>query len=538
VSGTLVNALMVLGFVLLGGAFAAAEIALVSLREGQVKALRERGRRGERLAKLVGDPNRFLAAVQVGVTLAGFFSAAFGAATLAAPVADLFLRWGVPDGLADTLAFVVVTVLISYVSLVLGELAPKRLALQRAEGFALVAAGPLDRIATAFRPVIWLLSRTTDLVVRLAGGDPRANRGTITEEELRGLVAAHESLTGEERTLIDEVFAAGERQVREVMVPRTEVDFLDAGMTVSRAVRLVQESPHSRYPVVRRDPDDVAGFVHIRDLLAPDVPGGRAATVGALAREVKRLPGTKKVLAALSELRREGHHLAIVEDEYGGTDGIVTLEDLIEEVIGEIRDEYDEASAAPARPGGPAEVDGLLNLDDFAEQTGLRLPEGPYETAAGWVMWRLGRLPRLGDEPGLDGWTVEVVGLDGRRASRLRVVPPEPAAAAPGGAAPPGPATPRPDGAGSGRAEDRDRRGVVPVAGPVTEPASARLAQSTDLGDPPATPADPDGPAGPGGGGAGGPGGGGAHAAGPEDGPRPERGPVRRRTAGSTVPRP
>ena len=430
-SGTLVDALLVLAFVLLGGAFAAAEIALVSLREGQVRVLRERGRSGERLARLTADPNRFLAAVQVGVTLAGFFSAAFGAATLAGPLADRLLAWGVPDGLADTLAFVGVTILISYFSLVLGELAPKRLGLQRAEAVALVAAGPLDRIATIVRPLIWLLSRTTDLVVRLLGGDPRANREAITEEELRGLVAAHESLTGEERKLIDDVFAAGERQVREVMLPRTEVDFLDVGTTVSRAARLAMEAPHSRYPVVRRDSDDVVGFVHIRDLLAPDLPGGRAASVGDLTREVKRLPGTKKVLGALSEMRREGHHLAIVEDEYGGTDGIVTLEDLIEEVIGEIRDEYDEAGAAPARPGGPAEVDGLLNLDDLAEQTGLRLPDGPYETAAGWVMWRLGRLPARGDVIRVDGWSVEVLDLDGRRASRLRVVPPEPDAEPP-----------------------------------------------------------------------------------------------------------
>jgi putative hemolysin len=436
VSGTLVDALLVLGFVLLGGAFAAAEIALVSLRESQVKALRERGRRGERLARLAADPNRFLAAVQVGVTLAGFFSAAFGAATLAGPVADVLLGWGVPDGLADTIAFIGITILISYFSLVLGELAPKRLGLQRAESVALLAAAPLDRIATIVRPLIWLLSRTTDLVVRLLGADPKANRQAITEEELRGLVAAHESLTGDERKLIDQVFAAGERQVREVMLPRTEVDFLDVGTTVSRAARLAMEAPHSRYPVVRRDSDDVVGFVHIRDLLAPDLPGGRAASVGDLTREVKRLPGTKKVLAALSEMRREGHHLAIVEDEYGGTDGIVTLEDLIEEVIGEIWDEYDEAGSAPARPGGPAEVDGLLNLDDLAEQTGLRLPDGPYETAAGWAMWRLGRLPARGDVVRVEGWTVEVLDLDGRRASRLRVVPPEPDAPSPVPAAP------------------------------------------------------------------------------------------------------
>ena len=426
-SAALLNVLLVLGFILLGGMFAAAEIALVSLRESQVRALSEQGRRGQRLAKLTSDPNRFLAAVQVGVTLAGFFSAAFGASTLSPPVADWLVGLGLGRGAARTFAFIGITVAISYVSLVLGELAPKRIGLQRAESVALLAAAPLDRIGTLFRPVIWLLSRTTNLVVRLAGADPGANRGKITEEELRGLVAAHESLSGDERKLIDEVFAAGERRVREVMVPRTEVEFIEAGMTISRAAKIAMEAPHSRYPVIGQDYDDVVGFVHIRDLFAPDVTGGRAATVGQLARQVTRLPGTKKVLPALSEMRREGHHLAIVVDEYGGTDGIVTLEDLIEEVIGEIRDEYDRESAdRPAWPGGVAEVDGLLNLDEFAEQTGLRLPEGPYETAAGYLMARLGRLPAVHDSVEHEGWTIAVSELDGRRVARLRVTPPAP----------------------------------------------------------------------------------------------------------------
>ena len=471
-SGTWLDALLVFAFVLLGGCFAAAEIALVSLREGQVRSLSERGARGERLARLVSDPNRFLAAVQVGVTLAGFFSAAFGAATLAEPLGDQLVWWGMPEGLAHTVSFIVVTIFISYVALVFGELAPKRLGLQRGEAVALAAAGPLDRIATLARPVIWLLSRTTDVVVRIAGGDPRANREAITDEELRGLVAAHESLPPDERKLIDDVFDAGDRQVREVMVPRTEVDFLEVGTSVSRAARIAREAPHSRYPVYGRDSDDVVGFVHIRDLLDPDVPGGRAATVGGLARDVKRLPGTKKVLSALSEMRREGHHLAIVEDEYGGTDGIVTLEDLIEELIGEIRDEYDEVGAAPARPGGPAEVDGLLNLDDLAEQTGLRLPEGPYETAAGWAMWKLGRLPVRGDvlterpDAAEGAWTVEILELDGRRVARLRVVPPEapapaeptqpPAATAPDRTRDPA-ASPPPEQRDSAGSASRDR---------------------------------------------------------------------------------
>ena len=423
---------MVVVFVLIGGFFAGAEIALVSLREGQVKALAERGgRRGKAVQRLLHDPNRFLSAVQVGVTLAGFFSAAFGASTLSEPLAGWLVGRGVGEGLSSTIALVLVTIAISYLSLVVGELTPKRLALQRAEGFSLLVAAPLNAIATLSRPVIWLLSKSTDVLVRLAGGDPKVSGESISQEELRDLVAAHESLSSDERRLIDEVFRAGEREVREVMTPRTEVGFVDASMTASRAAKQVADSNWSRFPVVGRDEDDVVGFVHVRDLFLPNHPAGRAATVGDLAREVKRLPGTAGVLTALSEMRRENHHLAIVIDEYGGTDGIVTLEDLIEEVIGEIYDEYDEEVAPEDRqpPGGPREVDGLLNLDDFTEATGLELPDGPYETAAGFVLAELGRLPEVGDAIEVEGRRIEVIELDGRRIARLRVdPPPEPAA--------------------------------------------------------------------------------------------------------------
>ncbi|MGY1602646.1 hemolysin family protein [Geodermatophilus sp. SYSU D00815] len=423
------NIVMVVVFVLIGGAFAGAEIALVSLRESQVRALSERGRRGQALQRLLGDPNRFLAAVQVGVTVAGFFSAAFGASTLARPVADWLEGFGMGEGLAGTLALVLVTIAISYLSLVVGELTPKRLALQRAEGFSLAVAAPLNTIAKLFRPIVWLLSKSTDLLVRLLGGDPRVSGESISQEELRDLVAAHESLGSDERRLIGEVFRAGDREVREVMTPRTEVTFLEAGMTASRAAKLVADSNWSRYPVVGRDQDDVVGFVHVRDLFLPSHPAGRAATVGDLAREVRRLPGTARVLVALSEMRRENQHLAIVVDEYGGTDGIVTLEDLIEEVIGEIYDEYDAdvAPEGPGRPDGPQEVDGLLNLDDFTEVTGVRLPEGPYETVAGYVLAELGRLPEVGDTVEHDGRTFTVLELDGRRIARLSVSrPPAP----------------------------------------------------------------------------------------------------------------
>jgi putative hemolysin len=436
-NSTVFNVCIVLALILVEGLFVAAEIALVSLREGQARAMAEAGRRGQSVARLVEDPNRFLAAVQIGVTSTALLSSAFGAVTLSESAKDSLVRHGLGSGLSGAIGIIGVTLVISFVTLVVGELVPKRLALQRPEGAALLFGPTLDRLATVARPVIWLLSKCTNGLVRILGGDPQAGREAISEDELRGLVAAHESLSSDERRLIDEVFAAGERSVSEVMLSRTEVVFLEASMTVSRAAKLAGDTPHSRYPVIGQNSDDVLGFVHIRDLLLGGAGSdGRSRVVGDLAREVKRLPGSKKVLSALSEMRREGHHLAIVEDEYGGTDGIVTLEDLIEEVIGDIRDEYDRDSEASRRlTGGVVEVDGRCNLDEFAEFTGVALPDGPYETAAGFVVAELGRLPSVGDRVTVADHQLEVLEVDGHRAARLRVEPvpdpeptPEPAA--------------------------------------------------------------------------------------------------------------
>ena len=438
---TLLNIGVVVVLILIEGLFVAAEIALVSLRESQVQALESTGRRGAAVARLVRDPNRVLAAVQIGVTSTALLSSAFGAVTLSEEAKKFLIDHGWSSGLAGATGIIGVTLIISFVTLVLGELAPKRLALQRAERAAGFFAPPLNRIAAIFRPVIWLLSKSTDGVVRLLGGDPQAQREPITEEELRGLVAAHQSLTSVERRLIDDVFAAGERSISEVMIPRTEVTFLDGSMTVSKAAKVARESPHSRYPVIGRGQDDVLGFVHIRDLLLPAVRHDRDRTVASLAREVKALPGSKQVLPALSEMRREGHHMAIVADEYGGTDGIVTLEDLIEEVIGDIRDEYDQEEAEPRRlAGGEVEIDGKLNLDEIAEISGMELPEGPYATVAGYVMAELGRLPQVGDTVEHDGVRLTVVRTEGHRVARLRLTP-RPAEPS---------ATPQPDSAQAG----------------------------------------------------------------------------------------
>ncbi len=415
------NIALVVAFVLVGGVFAAAEIALVSLRESQVRAMAERSRRGHTVAELNADPNRFLSSVQVGVTLAGFLSAAFGGATLSGDLAPVLVSWGLPEGAAGPVALVLVTVAISYLSLVFGELAPKRLALQRSEAFALALGPMIDLISRVSRPVIWVLSKSTNAVVRLLGGDPTAQREQMSDEELRELVHQHETLGEEERRIVEDVFEAGDRQIREVMIPRTEVDFLDAGMPVYKAAKYAYTQPHSRYPVTRGSVDDVIGFVHVRDLLDPDM-AGRSVRVEELARDTLVLPGTRPVLAALADMRREGTHLAIVADEYGGTAGIVTMEDLVEELVGDIRDEYDvEESETTRHHGGEVEVDGLLNLDDFEDETGVELPEGPYETVAGYIVAQLGRLPEIGDCVEHEGARLEVREVEGRRVSRVRV---------------------------------------------------------------------------------------------------------------------
>ncbi|GAB2498631.1 hemolysin family protein [Streptosporangium sandarakinum] len=437
-NGVVANIALVLLFILIGGFFAAAEMAMVSLRESQVRRLGSRGRRGARAARLARDPNRFLSAVQIGVTVATMLSAAFGADTLARGLVPAVAGWGVPATVAAPLSLVLVTLAISYFSLVLGELAPKRLALQRAEGISLLVAPFLDRMAALSRPVIWALSKSTDGVVKLLGGNPEEDREAITTEELRDMVVGHQELTADERHLIAEVFAAGKRQLREVMLPRTEVEFMSADTRLAEAAVLAAAMPHSRFPVYRDSYDDVVGFVHIRDLLDP-VLTGSIEPISELVpiRPVKLVPTTKRLMATLSEMRREGHHLAIVVDEYGGTAGIVTMEDLVEELIGDIRDEHDVEDKPVVLPAGEVELDGLANLDVVAAETGIRLPDGPYETLGGFVMATLGHLPAMGERVEIPGFELSVTGMDGRRVSRVRVkrrLPPaepaEPAGAA------------------------------------------------------------------------------------------------------------
>ena len=421
---TWVNLGLVLLAVLIGGVFAATEIALVSLRESQLHGLRRQGARGAKVAALARDPNTFLAAVQIGVTVAGFLSAAFGASTLAPGVAPLLESAGLAAGVADVLALIGVTLLIAFLSLVLGELVPKRLALQRAARFSLALAPPLLIFADLMRPVIWLLSATTNAVVRMLGGDPQLKKEEMPVEELRDLLGAHPGLAGDERKILDEVITATDRTLREVMRPRADVAFLKGTQSIPEAIAQVRVTPYTRYPITGRSVDDVIGFVHVRDLLDPESSPG-ARTVADLARPIECLPGTNRLLPALTQLRHTGVHIAVVIDEYGGTDGIVTLEDLVEELVGEMRDDRDRNGPATGAAGLDAGrlVDASLNIEDFAELTGIELEDGPYETAAGFLIDRLARLPVVGDFVPVGTRRLRVAEIEGLRVTTIEVMP-------------------------------------------------------------------------------------------------------------------
>lgn len=418
--GALISIAIVLGLIALGGIFVAAEIALISLRESQVKQLASKGKRGARVAKLASNPNRFLAAVQVGITLCGFLSAAFGAEQLGTYVIPALKRAGFSEQASEILSIVGITLVIVYISLVFGELVPKRLALFKTEKIALATAAIIDRVAIVFKPIIWLLSHSTDLIVRIFGITAQSQRTKISDVELMELVSGHTDLSAEEREIVEEVFNTSDRLIHEVMVPRTEVDFLDASLTISEARKSAAELAHSRYPVVRGSSDEIIGFLHVRDLLNPKLDDAQI-TIMEIIRNVIFLPGTKGVLPALTEMRSKRQHIAIVLDEYGGTDGIITLENLVECLIGEIHDEYDghESEPKPEQRTGDIEIDGLTSLEDLADLTGITLPEGPYETVSGFVMNYLGRIAQVGDVVRISSARFTITSMIGKRVGQI-----------------------------------------------------------------------------------------------------------------------
>ncbi len=411
---------VVVVLVVVNAALAGSEIALISLREGQLHRLEQRGAKGRLLARLARDPNQFLATIQIGITLAGFLASATAAVALAEPLREPLAFLGAA---AEPVAVVAVTLTLTFVTLVFGELAPKRVAMQRAERWGLRAARPLTAVATLTRPALWLLGVSTNVAVRLMGGDPSRQREQVTEEELRDLVASQTSFSPEQRTIISGAFEIADRTLREILVPRRDVTKLQADQPVADALHALVHSSHSRAPVVEGDLDHTVGVVHLRDLLA------HGGVVADHARPAPALPETMGVVDALRLLQAERQQLAVVVNEYGGAEGIVTLEDLVEELVGEIYDETDPDVLAVAREAdGALVLPGMFPVHDLGD-LGVELPVGDYATVAGLLLERLGRIPQHpGDMVEVDGWRLEVVEVQRRAVTRVRLRPagPEP----------------------------------------------------------------------------------------------------------------
>ncbi|MDR0950612.1 MAG: hemolysin family protein [Candidatus Ancillula sp.] len=424
--GLLLDFILVFILIIISGVFAAAELALASLRDSQITELENEGtKRGLKVAKIARKPDRFLSSSQIGITLISFFSATFGAATMSPYVAPLFVDLGLSETVSDSVTLVVLTIVISYLSLVFGELVPKLLALQKTKKVSLVLAGPLDAFSVAMTPFIWFLSKSTNAVYRLMGGNPNDKSDSeISEDELQTIVEEHGTLNAGEKQILSDVLDAADQTVSEVMQPRGDVDFIKADMKISDAQKYIHDRPYSRFPVIGEDFDDVLGFVHVRDVL--DLPKTKAKelTVGEIVREILKFPGTNQLLPCLTAMRAKGIHIAIILDEFGGTDGICTLEDIIEELVGDIQDEYDlkENPEVIAKAVGDFSIDAGISLQDFEDATGITLPDGHYETVGGYVLSELGRVAKIKDCVFIDDVSKLIVTkIDGERVMRVEL---------------------------------------------------------------------------------------------------------------------
>jgi putative hemolysin len=429
-SETLTELLVIVALVVINGVFVAAEIALVALRRSRVDQLVEDGVRGaRRVQRLVADPGRFLAVVQLAITFVGFLASAFAAVSLVTVLADTLRGAGMAADVAGGTSLLLVTVLLSLFTIVFGELVPKSLALAHAERYALLLSAPVDLIGRLLGPVVSVLAAVTRTIARALGADV-TREAQITAEELKLIVergGEQGVLEAEEEQMINAVIELGERRVHEVMVPRVDIVGIRAEASFEEAIDLIVGEGHSRVPAYECSIDEVVGILYAKDLLRylkPDAPP--RPTLRALLRPPVLVPESMTIDDLLHELQRRKVHIAIVLDEYGGTAGLVTIEDLLEEIVGEIQDEYDvEEPIVVKLSDDEARVDGRANLDDLRDAFELDLAledQDEYDTVGGLLYHRVGGVPAPGDRIEVDGLTLTVESTDGRRVDKVLVV--------------------------------------------------------------------------------------------------------------------
>ncbi|RHW18791.1 HlyC/CorC family transporter [Sphingomonas gilva] len=420
------DVVVILALVALNGVFAMSELAIVSARKARLEALARAGRPGARAAlKLQGDPGRFLSTVQIGITLIGILAGAYSGASLGEPVAERIALLGVDAETAETIGFAIVIALTTYASLIIGELVPKQFALRTPEPIAALMAVPMQWLAIATAPIVWVLDSTSALIFRLLGMN-RESEEHVTAEELH-MIVAEASKSGvieeHERSIISGVVRLADRPVREVMTPRTDVDWMDVGLDAEGVRTALLDTPHSRLPVAEGSIDAIIGVVHTRDLAAAMIRG-EGVDLAAMAKKAPVVPDQLDAMNALHTLREADLPMALVHDEYGHFEGIVTPADLLIAIAGEFASDIDIGTerAVTEREDGSLLVSGQMTADALAEKIGIDLPEDrDYATVAGLALAVLRRLPSEGEVFEEQGWRFEVVDMDGRKIDKLLV---------------------------------------------------------------------------------------------------------------------
>jgi putative hemolysin len=415
--------------IILNGLFAMSEVALLTARKARLQRLVSEGDKSAAAALAMGEnPNRFMSTIQIGITSIGILNGIVGEAAFAQPFSEWLYRIGVPGAYASMLATALVVIVITYVSIVVGELVPKRLGQINPETVARFVARPMSFLALISRPFVKMLSASTDLVLKLLGVDP-ASVSTVTEEEIHAMLAEGSDagvIEQSEHAMVRNVFRLDERQISSLMVPRSDVVYLDVEESVEENLAKVAETDHSRFPVCRGGLDDVIGFVHTKQLLAQSLRG-QAIDFSQNLQEILYVPETLTGMELLENIRNSNTQIALVLDEYGEVQGLITLQDLLEAITGEFASPDDENSWALQREDGSWLLDGLIPIPELKDRLALRsVPEeekARYQALSGMLMLVLGRMPQTGDTIVWENWKLEVVDMDGKRIDKVLATP-------------------------------------------------------------------------------------------------------------------
>ncbi len=423
-----VSILTTLILTVINGYFSMSEMALTTAKRAVLDHEAEEGdRRAARAAELATDSGNFLATIQVAITLVGFASSAVASTSLSDPLAQWLIGFGIAplSAVAPGLAPVLITLIVSYLSIVVGELVPKRIALADAEGMAKRVAMPLTMFQKIARPLVWLTQASANGLAKLMRIKSADDRQNVSEEEIKYMINEQDTLLEEEKRIIHEVFELGDASAREVMVPRVDVTMVEETETVCDVIALMRQTGFSRVPVYHEDMDGVVGIAHIKDLIGPAMADEGDKPVSEFLRDATFIPDTKDILPLLSEMQTAHEQIVVVVDEYGGTAGILTIEDIVEEIVGEIEDEFDPDNKYLTRLSKREWlVDGRFPCDD-AIDLGWPIEESDeYETIAGWIMDLCDSLPDIGEVFEAAGYKFKVQSMRGQRISLIRVIAP------------------------------------------------------------------------------------------------------------------